>query len=93
MWRSKRGKEIARRHVFHDLPYKDYYYLPMQLFAAEVIHEMALPGELNTEQDTLIWTFVGDALDSYRAGTIRVDQVLPMAGIWKGPPPVSCGRA
>src|SRR5207248_2737872 len=47
MWRTRRGKDLARRLAFRDLSLREFYHLPAQLFMAEALHQMALPGELS----------------------------------------------
>jgi len=84
MWRTTRGRESARQIAFRDLPYNDFFRLPMFLLASEELHQGALLGELTSEQDKLIWQLVNDGFSRFAEGKLTIEQLGRLGSSWKG---------
>jgi tRNA A-37 threonylcarbamoyl transferase component Bud32 len=84
MWRTPRGREYARKIVFHELSYVRSLSIQVLLSVAEGIHQGAFPGPLSTEHDQLIWKLVEDIYASHCAGRLKETDLFPMLPTWTG---------
>jgi hypothetical protein len=83
MWRTERGKKLARQFAFRDLSLLEYYRVPVLLLLAEVVHQRALPGKLTEDQEEMIWEYVQSGHDAILEGKLREEQALLLAALWK----------
>jgi hypothetical protein len=78
MYRSRRGLEWARKIAFRECSYAEVNSIPVLLYAAEVLHQGAFPGELTPEHDALIWQLVQDVYPAFTAGTFKGQATEPL---------------
>jgi tetratricopeptide (TPR) repeat protein/predicted Ser/Thr protein kinase len=86
MWRTPRGKDVARRLAFRDLSYLDYYRQPVALMLTEGMHQVALPGDLPAEQEQLLWDLANALLDATMSGKLGTVEMTTLAMTVKGVP-------
>jgi hypothetical protein len=83
-WRSPRGRAYARRIAGKEMSRAENHRVEVCLFAAELIHQGAVTGELSPKQDALIWKLVQDLYAGYTSGGITEAQLLKAALAWTG---------
>jgi WD40 repeat protein len=84
MWRTRRGREVARRIAFGELSCLECLRAGLLLYGAEFLHQEALPGDLSADQDAVIWQFVNDEVAAFGAGRLTWDLVAPLGLAWTG---------
>jgi tetratricopeptide (TPR) repeat protein len=83
-WRTKRGRDYARRIAFDDLPLADKIRIPLILTITEALHQGAMPGPLTPQQDELLWHLAQDSFQAYTANRLTTAQSIQLAFTWKG---------
>jgi hypothetical protein len=86
MWRTPRGKGLARRVAFRDLSYAEYHRLPLCLMLEEAMHELALPGDLTAEQEELLWGLAQAVQTAAAARELGWVELTALATTAKGTP-------
>ncbi|MBM4034856.1 MAG: serine/threonine protein kinase [Planctomycetes bacterium] len=84
MWRSARGRDLARRIAFRELSYPEFIRLPVALCFNHVLRADALGGTPSEEQDALAWGVAQDFVGLYCEGRLSVAQVAQAFLTWKG---------
>jgi hypothetical protein len=84
MWRTPRGRDVARRYAFRDLDVAEYFRLPLVLGAYEFFRQGALPPTPTPEQDQLAWDAAEHGYREFYFNRLSKPQVLQLALAWKG---------
>jgi hypothetical protein len=86
MWRTPRGKQLARRIAFQDLAIADATRAPLVLAASQYAQRAVLAGMPSSEQDELIWN-VFDELSrlTFATGEMGVAQLVQLSVAWRFP--------
>jgi hypothetical protein len=79
MWRTKRGRDLARRVAFRDLPYGDCLRLPLFLNATTMLQRMTLSGEPSEDQEQLTWDLARTVFDAYSSERLKLFDIFQMA--------------
>jgi WD40 repeat protein/tetratricopeptide (TPR) repeat protein/predicted Ser/Thr protein kinase len=86
LWRTRRGRQHARRIAYGELTWPEEWRGVMFLGAAEYIHQEALPGALAQDQEELIWQLVHEAYASHVREPLDVPKMVALGLAWKGNP-------
>ena len=88
MWRTPRGREVARKMVFQTVPFKEYMRLPAVLLASHMANATAVTGKPTKDQQRVIWEAFDEAITKTFSGEIEVGffQVAALGTVWKGLP-------
>jgi hypothetical protein len=84
MWRSPRGRELARRIAFRDLTFPDYVQAPVFLWAAETMHADALPEQLSADQQALLDELIRELWSAAAHQRISSVQAIGLFQAWQG---------
>jgi tetratricopeptide (TPR) repeat protein len=87
-WRTPRGRDIARRLAFRDLPFADAVRYPLFLGWIALLHETCFDAAelLSPDQDELLWRMSTEIYAAYRVGTLNERYLLPFGAIVAGNP-------
>jgi hypothetical protein len=86
MWRSRRGREYARKIAFHEISYPEYVKVAPFLLAQQMMRQGAFASELSADQDSLLWALVEDTYAQFRSGKVGKTTLLVLGVSWKGEP-------
>jgi WD40 repeat protein len=81
---TAKGSDAARHMAFKDVAYAEYLRLPALMFAAEVMHQGALPGPLPAEQGAVLWEVADKLQAAHAADKLSTAQFFQLALAWKG---------
>ena len=84
MWRTPRGKELARKMAYLDLSQADYFHYPLYLTIVEKFKREAMTPPVVTVQEEIIWDNVVTLGDAFFAGEINKTHILQLALAYKG---------
>ena len=84
MWRGPRGRELARKAAFRELPFPELVRVPVLLGSVELTHELLFRDSFSAEQEAMLWQLGNDALDAYLAGKLGLPQAAQAALTWRG---------
>jgi tetratricopeptide (TPR) repeat protein len=84
MWRSSRGREVARKMAFLDLNPREFIRKPLYLGAAEKLKQDLLRAEVDPEQEQQLWDTVETLADATLEGKLSKFQALQLAAAYKG---------
>lgn len=84
MWRTPRGKTWARKIAYEDLTYAEFVKVPVLLLAYEITHQAAVTGDLNADQDALLWKVAEDGFALLLNNKFGTTEGLQLAFSWKG---------
>ncbi|MBS0201699.1 MAG: protein kinase [Planctomycetes bacterium] len=84
MWRTPRGRDVARRIAFQQGSLTDFVCLPFELLLYEVLRENAFGSVASSEQEELIWDLANQLAEGTAAGRISEGQLAQFALTWKG---------
>jgi hypothetical protein len=84
MWRSPRGRKVARQWALRQCSYAEYGQLPLVLLATETFRQMAFTGPLSDDQDQAVWDVSHSAFQHYTLGKISEEHVLMLGITFKG---------
>jgi len=84
MWRTPRGKELARQIAFQEISFQEILRKPAVLLITEMVKHGATGDKISTDQDELLWKTFQDFYVAYEEGRLTASQVLPLALTWKG---------
>jgi predicted Ser/Thr protein kinase len=83
-WKTKRGKQAARRIVFQDGPFEEYLRLAPTVLIMELLFRDAFAGTMSPDQDALVWKLSEDSVKAVMNGTVKEGQVVLLGAAWKG---------
>jgi tRNA A-37 threonylcarbamoyl transferase component Bud32 len=83
MWKTPRGRELARRLAFQELPFPEALQTPPLLLVAEVVRQEGFGDSLTAEQDELVWETALKSAALYAQGKIDLTQALQLGMAWK----------
>jgi tetratricopeptide (TPR) repeat protein len=84
MWRTERGRELARQYALHEIPFPEAVRRPVLLLGHEVIRQQAFGGTSTAEQDRLVWKLLADGFALLRDGKVSKTRLLmPLALAWR----------
>ena len=84
MWRTPRGKDLARKMAYLDLPLGDYYRQPFYLTAVEKFRKELFIQPVTPEQHDLLWNLFPAFGEAFFQGKITKGQFLQLGLAWKG---------
>jgi hypothetical protein len=84
MWRSKHAKEQARLVACRELLFPEQVRYFAVGAAAEMLHQLCLPGELSDEHAALLWQTCVQGLDEYSQGDLPMLQLVPLLHRFRG---------
>src|SRR5262249_7703276 len=87
-WRTPRGRDIARRIAFREIPFSDIVRYPLFLGWIAFLHEVCWTrGEaMSADQDELLWQMSSEIYVGYRDGILNERYFLPFGAIMAGNP-------
>jgi tetratricopeptide (TPR) repeat protein len=83
-YRSPRGKEFARRIAYRAVLIPEGAEMLFALTIYEAFHQGAVTGNLNAEQDALLWKLTTDMFQGYLKGKFSEVQGFQFAQAWIG---------
>jgi hypothetical protein len=87
MWRTERGRKLARRYVLHEVPFPEAVRLPVFLHAHEVIRQQAFGGEFTPDEDELVWELIQKTYALVREGKAKKadlkTDLAPLGIVWQ----------
>jgi hypothetical protein len=83
MWRTTRGRELARQYVLHEIAFPQAVRRPVFLYAQELVRQQAFGGAFNDEQEKLVWNLVQDAYDLLRGRKVSGKRMEALGLIWQ----------
>lgn len=84
MWRTPRGREIARQIAFREVSMAGYVHLPALVLTTETARQTAFGGQWSPAQEGLIWQMMEETASRYLGGKLNASQMAAMAMTWKG---------
>lgn len=84
MWRTPRGREVARQIAFREVSMAGYVRLPALVLTTETAHQTAFGGQWSPTQEELIWQMMEETASRYLGGKLNASQMAAMAMTWKG---------
>ena len=84
VWRTPRGRDLAKKLAFGELPLVDYGRLPGLLIGYQYIRDGAFSDHLTTEQDAVVWQTAHDVYELVCSNRIGMAEILALAMTWKG---------
>ncbi len=84
MWRSPRGRDVARRMAFLDLAPRDYFRHPISLCATQKFRQDLVTGEPSAELDEQLWQTAKELIEGVVTGRLRKTQVIQIGLAYKG---------
>jgi predicted Ser/Thr protein kinase/tetratricopeptide (TPR) repeat protein len=84
MWRTPRGREIARRMAWREASFGEFFRLPVFLLVTEMFRQGAFAGPVRAEEDELVWDMVRNLYTDFIAGKVQLDHVSSVLAVWKG---------
>lgn len=76
MWRTPRGRAMARKWAFRQCSYAEFGLFPVYANAAETIHQLTLPGPLSPEHEQIIWDVIENVYQSYAEEKLSKEQII-----------------
>jgi hypothetical protein len=84
MWRTPRGKELARKIAFREISLQEILGSAPSLLMTEWTSQGAFRGKPTPEEEELMWKMFREGYDLYMAGKIATLDFLPLGLTWKG---------
>jgi serine/threonine protein kinase/tetratricopeptide (TPR) repeat protein len=84
MWRSPRGREVARRLAFLDLSPQEFVRFPLYLAAEQKFKQDLLVGEASAEVEENLWQITSALSEGFFSGRISKTQALQISLAYKG---------
>ncbi len=85
MWRTPRGRDIARGFAYESLSFQDRTRLPLLLGAATYVQQSAVGKSLTPEDEALVWQVLETQFDQFfRESRITSAQAVQLGLAWKG---------
>ena len=84
MWRSPRGREMARKAAFQELPFPQFARVPVLLGFVEGARGLLFRDGLSAEHEAILWQLANDSLDAHISGRVGMAQVAQALLAWKG---------
>jgi hypothetical protein len=84
MWATPRGRELARKVAFREVPYHEFLRVPVLLAGLEATRQMLFPGGLSADQEQVLWEAGQDGLAAVSAGRIGLLHAPQALLAWKG---------
>lgn len=84
MWRSTHAKEQARLIACREQLFPEQVRYFAIVAAAELLHQLCVPGELSEEHADLIWRTCNRGLDEYSQGDLPLLQLVPLLHRFRG---------
>ena len=82
MFRSPRGKELARQMVFLDMAPADYFVTPLRCLGYEKFRQDLFAGKPTPEQDEVTWQCVVGVSDAFLGGRFEKGVLLQAGVAW-----------
>ena len=84
-FRTPRGREYARKILFHELPLTEHVAAPFELLVNEGLVQGAFPQDPSPEQAEIAWQAACEVYQGVaRTGKIENSQLLQLVLAWKG---------
>lgn len=84
MWRTPRGRELARKIAFREISFPEYCRQPLFLTFTEVIKQTAMGPKISPQVEQAVWDMIAQCYATYRAGKLKPPQFLQLMLAWKG---------
>ncbi len=81
MWKSERGRELARRSAWHDSSLRDYMRQPIQLLFVAYVRQDAMPN-MTTEEEEVVRKLADEGLELTAQAKVS-EQLKPLLLGWK----------
>ena len=65
MWRSPRGRELARRIAFREASIRDCVLGPATLFMGELMHQVVFADGMSADQEEIVWNLMADGFKAF----------------------------
>ncbi len=84
MWRTPRGRELARKVAFREMDFGEYARQPLLLAACQFFKQGAMGEDIPREQEELLWQLAGDGHSAHLSGKLSVLHMAQLGLAWKG---------